>query len=151
MDLKKLTAPCGLPCFACAYYKENITEEAALAVANMIGVKPEEIPCAGCRSEKGCSFEMPLTNGKGCDTKNCVEKKGLHNCSECNEMPCENLMPVLDNAGNAPHNTKLYNLCRIRLMGLDAWTTDEAAMIQQKYFKGKFAYGRGPILEDDKN
>gem|GEM_PF-1953158 len=26
MDLKKLTAPCGLACFACSMYKDNITD-----------------------------------------------------------------------------------------------------------------------------
>jgi hypothetical protein len=30
---------------------------------------------------------------------------------------------------------------RIKLIGLDAWIK-EAAMIQEKYFKGKFAYGK---------
>ncbi len=39
-------------------------------------------------------------------------------------------------------------LSRIKLIGLEAWGK-EAAMIQQKYFKGKFAYGQGPIVDGD--
>jgi len=31
MDLKKLTAPCGLACFACPVYIDNITDEAGSA------------------------------------------------------------------------------------------------------------------------
>ena len=86
--------------------------------------------------------------GKGCPTKNCVADKDLHNCSECNEFPCENLMPVVENAGSARHNTKVYNLSRIKLNGFEAWG-EEAAIIQKKYFKGKFVYGASPALEED--
>lgn len=101
----------------------------------MIGIDAVDVACEGCRSKTGCSFEVPLTEGKGCKTKNCVAEKGLHNCSECSVFPCENLMPVVDGSDRAPHNTKIYNLSRIRLIGLEAWA-EEAAMIQQKYFNG---------------
>lgn len=148
MDVKKMTAPCGLACWACAYYKENITDELAQMLAGQIGIEAKDMYCGGCRSEKGCSFEGPLTGGKGCPTKNCVADKGLHNCSECNEFPCENLMPVVENADRAPHNTKVYNLSRIKLNGLEAWG-EEAALIQKKYFKGKFVYGSSPVLDED--
>ena len=148
MDLRQMTAPCGLGCFACAYFKDNLTEELARLTSEALGVPREELVCEGCRSENGCCFEMPLTAGKGCPTKNCVAEKGLHNCSECDEFPCEHLMPVFDFGDNAPHNTKLYNLSRIKLIGLEAWGK-EAALIQQKYFKGKFVYGTAPILEKD--
>ena len=148
MNVKELTAPCGLACWACAYYKDNITDDMAQGVAEMLKMDATEVACNGCRSEGGCSFEAPLTGGKGCKTKNCVAERGLHNCSECNEFPCENLMPVVDGSDRAPHNTKMYNLSRIRLIGLEAWSK-EAAEIQQKFFQGKFVYGQAPALEDD--
>jgi len=148
MDIKKLTAPCGLPCFACAYFKDNITDELVHQVAEMTGLEAGDVPCGGCRSERGCSFENALTGNEGCLTKKCVENKGLHNCSECSEFPCENLMPVVDMADRAPHNTKVYNLSRIKLIGLEAWGA-EAALIQKKYFKGTFVYGQAPVLGED--
>lgn len=148
MDIKKLTAPCGLACWACAYYKDNITDELAGQVAAMIGIPVEDVACEGCRSTTGCSFEAPLTGGKGCKTKACVAEKGLHTCAECGEFPCENLMPVVDGSDRAPHNTKIYNLARIKLIGLEAWAK-EAGLIQQKYFKGKFVYGTAPALENE--
>jgi hypothetical protein len=49
-------------------------------------------------------------------------------------------MPIVDMADRAPHNTKIYNLSRIKLIGLEAWGA-EAALIQEKYFKSKFVYG----------
>lgn len=145
IDTKQLTAPCGLACWACVYYKDNITKEVAETTANMLGMDAKTFACEGCRSENGCLFEMPLTGGEGCKTKKCVENKGLHNCSECDEFPCENLMPVVDSSTSAPHNTKIYNLSRIKLIGLEEWAK-EASMIQQKYFKGKFVYGQAPSL-----
>jgi len=148
MDVKKLTAPCGLACWACAYYKENITEELAQQTAEMVGIEVKDMYCGGCRSKRGCSFENAVGGKEGCLTKKCVESKGLHNCSECEEFPCENLMPVVDMADGAPHNTKVYNLSRIRLIGLEAWG-EEAAMIQKKYFKGKFVYGQAPVLGEE--
>lgn len=147
MDAKQMTAPCGLACWACAFYKDNITDELAGNVAQVLQMDRSEVACKGCRSETGCSFDAPLTDGRGCKTKKCVAEKGLHNCSECNEFPCENLMPVVDGSDQAPHNTKIYNLSRIRLIGLEAWA-EEAPMIQKKYFDGTFVYGQAPALEE---
>ncbi|MDZ8119508.1 DUF3795 domain-containing protein [Pontiella agarivorans] len=145
INAKELTAPCGLACWACAYYKDNITDELAGNVAAMLKMDISDVACRGCRSEKGCSFEAPMTDCQGCKMKKCVVEKGLHNCSECAEFPCENLMPVVDGSDRAPHNTKMYNLSRIRLIGLEAWAK-EAALIQQIYFNGKFVYGQAPAL-----
>ncbi|HUU74980.1 MAG TPA: DUF3795 domain-containing protein [Methanoregulaceae archaeon] len=120
----------------------------AQQTAEMLGIDAKDIPCEGCRSERGCSISNVLGGKEGCLTKNCADEKCLHNCSECSEFPCENLMPVADGADTFPHNTKLYNLCRIKLIGLEAWA-DESTTIQKKYFKGAFAYGKSPVLEED--
>ena len=143
MDTKELTAPCGLACFACALFKNNITDEVAAQTAAALGMKTENVPCDGCRSERGCSISTTMAGEEGCLTKKCVASKGLHNCSECGEFPCDYLMPVADRAASVPHNTKIYNLSRIKLIGLDEWA-DEAGAIQKKYFQGKFAYGKAP-------
>jgi len=150
VDAKQLTAPCGLACWTCAYFKDNITEDMTQQVAAMLGMAVEDVPCEGCRSERGCSWENPLTGENGCKTKQCVEDKGLHNCSECGEFPCKYQMPVVDMADRVPHNTKIYNLSRIKLIGLEAWA-DEAPEITQRYFQGKFAYGQAPVLENETN
>ncbi len=148
MNVREMTAPCGLACFACALHRDNITDETAHQTARMLGIEARDVPCDGCRSESGCSISNVLAGEEGCPTKKCVEGKGLHNCSECGEFPCDNLMPLVDMADRAPHNTKVYNLARIKRIGLEAWA-EEAAMIQKRYFTGKFVYGTGPALEDD--
>ena len=148
MDLKKLTAPCGLACFNCSVYIDNITDELTQQMAGMFGIEAKDVPCEGCRSESGPFPVKALGKKEGCGIKNCVNKKGLHNCSECTELPCEKLMPVANLADVLPHNTKLYNLCRIRLIGLEAWA-EESGRIQQIYFNGIVDRDKGPLIKED--
>jgi len=150
MDVKNLTASCGLPCFACALYKDNITDEVVNQTATGLGMDVKNVSCEGCRSEQGCSISSVMCSMVGeteCLTKKCVTDKGLHNCSECEEFPCDYLRPVFDMA-SLPHNTKIFNLSRIKAVGLEEWAK-EAGSIQQSYFKGKFAYGKGSIVEKE--
>lgn len=142
MDIFQLTAPCGLDCFNCELFKENITDEMIRKVSQYRNMKPESVPCGGCREELGCKYE-----GGKCDTLKCVQNKELSFCFECDEFPCSNFMPAADGAATFPHNLKLYNLCRMRKIGLTRWAKEEAGDIRKKYFKGKFVIGKGPVFE----
>jgi len=142
MDKKWLTAPCGLACFICDLYKENITEERKNQVGAFLKIPAEEVPCKGCRDEKGnCKFGV----NNQCPTWDCVQEKGLNFCNECNEFPCEKLHPT-KNGAHYPHNMKMYNLCRMKSIGIDKWI-EEAEKIKDLYFNGKFIVGKGPVLE----
>jgi len=37
-----------------------------------------------------------------------------------------------------PHNTKVFNLCLIKKMGLEAWAETKAKNVKHTYFKGQF-------------
>jgi hypothetical protein len=141
MDYKELTAPCGLDCFNCPMHELNITEQTAKGYAAATKIPVEKVPCKGCRASSG--FRLHYTR---CETLDCVKAKGLDFCYECAEFPCVKLCPAADGADRYPHNTKLYNLCRIKLLGLDEWAR-EAAGNKIKYFKGKFVPGVGPVIE----
>jgi len=41
-------------------------------------------------------------------------------------------------ASKVPHNTKVFNLCLIKKMGLEKWATEKAKSVKDTYFKGKF-------------
>jgi hypothetical protein len=56
------------------------------------------------------------------------------------------LCPSAESALRYPHNLKLYNLCRIKLLGPEKWA-EEAAANRIRYFKGKFVVGKGPVTE----
>ena len=142
MDKKALTSPCGLDCFNCPSHEDNITEEYKNQVSEFLKIPPEETPCKGCRDEKGhCRF----VKGQ-CATWICALEKGVTYCHECSDFPCKLLMPTLHGA-QFPHNMKVYNLCRMKLIGIDKWI-EEVAGIRRLYYDGKFEVGKGPVLKD---
>jgi hypothetical protein len=78
-------------------------------------------------------------NKKGyCKIYLCVEKRQIHNCSECDEFPCDNLQPLADRANRIPHNLKVYNLSLIRKLGLEIWANEKAGVIWNDYMTKKF-------------
>jgi len=142
MDKRYLTAPCGLACFNCRYLEENITDQIRKNISEVRNIPVEETGCKGCREESGYCKYMK----HDCKTWKCVQEKELEFCSDCSEFPCSYLAPTFQGA-SFPHNIKVYNLCRIRLVGIDEWI-NESANIQKQYFDGEFVVGEGPILKD---
>jgi len=139
MDKRQLTAPCGLDCFNCELYETNITEEMINLVNQKWGVPRDHVSCKGCRQQDGRHFHIP----DGCATLDCAKEKSVELCCDCDEFPCSLLAPLADQAERFPHNMKLYNLCRIKKIGLDRWIEEDAGEIRQKYFKSKFVVGKG--------
>jgi hypothetical protein len=146
MDKKYLTAPCGLDCFNCGALEENITDEYKHSAAAQLGVSPDEIVCrGGCRGEQGkCIWAQG-----DCAAYSCAEKKGVTYCFECSDFPCALLAPSAKGV-YYPHNMKVYNLCRMKRYGMDAWIA-EAADIRKRYYEGDFVVGQGPVLRLDSN
>jgi len=136
-----LTAPCGLDCFNCPVFEENITDETKKGMASFLKMPPEEVACKGCKPENGrCRFTQD------CATWECTQKKGVSLCNECADFPCGLLAPTAK-AANFPHNMKVYNLCRMKLIGIDGWI-EESAEIRKRYYEGNFVVGKGPVIEN---
>ena len=136
---KELTAPCGLDCFNCGIHEDNLTNDFAQMIHEKVGVPKDQIPCKGCRQQEGNHFHIPPD---GCATLNCVKEKGVDFCCNCDDFPCSLLAPIAEAAQDYPHNMKIYNLCRIKKVGLDNWIK-EAGDIREKYFRGQFVVGKG--------
>ena len=138
-DKKALTAPCGLGCFLCELYEDNLTDELAERIHVKLDVPRHEIACSGCRQQDGKHFHLP----NGCATLDCVKANQVDLCCNCNEFPCAFLAPTADQAAIYPHNFKVFNLCRIKKVGLERWIEEEAEQIRKKYFTHKFVVGKG--------
>lgn len=138
-DKKALTALCGLDCFSCELYEENLTDELTELIHQKYDVPKEAIPCKGCRAQDGDHFHL---SQEGCATLTCAKDKGVELCCDCDEFPCALLAPVADGAATYPHNMKVYNLCRIKQIGLEGWI-EEVGQIRKKYFTQKFVVGKG--------
>jgi hypothetical protein len=136
----KAIATCGIDCFNCEVYEKNITEECRTKFAAITNLPPDQVSCKGCREQNGCRLHW----GK-CDTLDCVKTHNVEFCHECGDFPCAMLCPSMESAQRYPHNLKVYNLCRIKLLGAEKWA-EEAAENRKRYFKGKFIVGKGPVV-----
>lgn len=149
MDFNQMTAPCGIPCFECIAFKAKSNDMIKKRISENLGLEYEKSDCEGCRNRHGLTFlsepnnifqngKCLLMDGNGiCYIYKCVEQKELHNCSECDDFPCEKLQPLADRANQIPHNLKIYNLSMIKKIGLEKWAKENAASIWSDYMTKK--------------
>ena len=136
MDFKQMTAPCGLDCFNCPVYLANENEGLRKKISENLGIPLEQAVCQGCRNEKGTIGCLNMVGP--CNVYRCIQKKGVEFCFECPDFPCDHLHPYADKASQVPHNTKVFNLCLIKKMGLERWAKDKAKKVKDTYFKEKW-------------
>jgi len=136
MDYIQMTAPCGLDCFNCPMYLANENGKLRNTIAERLHIPPEKAVCAGCRNEKGVISFLDMT--EPCPTYVCSQNRGNTFCCDCSEFPCDHLHPYADKASQFPHNTKVFNLCLIKKMGLESWAKEKAKSVKDTYFKGTF-------------
>ena len=136
MDYQKWTAPCGLDCFNCPMYLAGEDKELRTKISKDEGIPFERAFCLGCRNEKGTIAFQNRT--EPCNVYKCTEKKGILFCSDCSDFPCDHLHPYADRASRVPHNTKVFNLCLIKKMGLESWAETKAKSVKDTYFKGQW-------------
>ncbi len=131
-----LIAPCGLNCGGCPLYLAATNEVVRQQVATWQGVPADKLVlCAGCRSLKGVISAIGETTV--CDTYSCVtSEKKVEFCYQCGDFPCLKLAPCTDRSQELPHNTKVYNLLRLKKLGVKDWLEGYPRMMQQ-YWQGK--------------
>jgi hypothetical protein len=116
-------------------YLANENTELRTSISERLSIPFEVARCKGCRNAAGVvSF---LGEGKPCDVYRCTNEKGINNCSECTDFPCDYLHPYADQASVMPHNTKIFNLGLIKKMGIDRWAKEKALSVKETYFNGK--------------
>ena len=136
MDYRQMTAPCGIDCFNCAMYAARENDELRSRIAKNMNLTFEDAVCNGCRNQKGMCSAHSLT--EPCNVYKCITKKGIGFCFECADFPCDFLHPYADQASMRPHNTKVFNLCLMKKMGVDSWAETRAKKVRDTYFKEKF-------------
>jgi hypothetical protein len=135
MDYLQMTAPCGLDCFNCSVYLAKDNQDLRMKIAENMGIPPEETVCLGCRPQNGTIPFLKMV--EPCQVYQCISKKNLDFCCDCSDFPCDHLHPYFDQS-QRPHNTKVFNLCLIKKMGLESWATTKAKSVKDTYYKGKF-------------
>lgn len=136
MDYFQMTSPCGLDCFNCPMYRAKENQDMRAAISKSLNLPLEKSFCEGCRNEKGTISNFGMT--EPCNVYKCIRQKNIDFCCDCSDFPCDHLHPYADRAGEVPHNTKVFNLCLIRKMGLQAWAQNKAKSVKSTYFKHKW-------------
>ena len=88
---KEILTRCGYRCDLCLAFKDNIeTNDQREFLSDTwykiygFRIMAQEIYCEGC-----ISSDNPKLIDKKCPVRPCVIEKGLENCSQCNDYPCE--------------------------------------------------------------
>jgi len=116
-------------------YLANEDGELRTKIAEKLRLSPEAASCPGCRNAGGTiSFQGDT---EPCAVYQCTERQSLAYCCECGDFPCDRLHPCADQAACRQHNLKLFNLCLIKKMGLEAWAAEKAMTVRETYFTGK--------------
>jgi len=136
MDYRNMTAPCGLDCFNSPMYMASMNEGLRKKIAVKLKIPKEVAQCRGCRKEGGIMAFMKMK--ESCTVYRCIEENGIDLCADCSDFSCDHPHPYADKASAVPHNTKVFNLCLIKKMGLEAWAAEKAKSVKDTYFKGKF-------------
>jgi hypothetical protein len=135
MDYQQMTSPCGLDCFNCPMCLANEDMNLRAKISEKLNLSLDKTKCVGCRNAQGAiSFQGDT---KPCAVFRCTSEKGIAYCYECAEFPCDYLHPYADQASFRQHNTKPFNLCLIKKMGIEQWAVDKAANVKETYFSGK--------------
>jgi len=138
MDYKNMTSPCGLDCYNCNLYLANSNETLRKEYATQLNIPEKDAVCHGCRNEKGAI--AAIGRKEPCAIFKCTQEKGVDHCCDCNDFPCDYLHPYAFQADKRPHNTKLYNLCLIKKMGIENWAREKATNVKKTYFNGQINY-----------
>jgi hypothetical protein len=131
---EEMTAPCGMDCFNCIAYLANENQQMRAMISEKLGLDLEKAVCKGCRNEKGKCAILPME----CNVYPCAEEVGVKFCCDCSDFPCDFFHPYADQADRVPHNTKVFNLCLIKKMGLEPWAKNKAKSVKDTYFTGKW-------------
>ncbi len=92
--MDKIIAVCGITCNECPAFLATQADDTELRTktaeewSKMYGadIKPEHINCDGCNVEG-----KKIQHCSECEIRACGMEKGLMNCSQCAEYPCDKL------------------------------------------------------------
>jgi hypothetical protein len=136
---KKMTSPCGLPCFHCPAHLALTEPEIRKRMSEALNIPEEKATCEGCRPQEG-RIEL-LTPHAQCKIYECVTERKIDFCNECDNFPCDRFQPYADKA-NYPHNSKMYQLCMMKKLGFEKWAAEEATKIWDTYMNQPFDFNK---------
>ncbi|MCU0848224.1 MAG: DUF3795 domain-containing protein [Spirochaetes bacterium] len=110
--MDRLTAYCGIDCSECPAFiaTESGDYDEKAGVAKLwaekyrLVMKPEDINCDGCASDKRLIGHCSV-----CQIRSCSRSRKLQNCAYCQDYPCDKLNNFTD---MVPHAKKFLEKIR---------------------------------------
>ncbi len=134
---KFLLSYCGSYCHMCDWFTGKIrrTAQKALDMFELYGgfkrlldgeVSSDDVRrgleiVANSSICSGCKLQIQPDGEDRCDIRQCCSRRGFHNCSECDDFPCETL---LNNPGVQKFGC-IENLNRIKQIGIESWIDEQ--------------------------
>jgi hypothetical protein len=124
---EELVAPCGLYCGACSIRlagrrgDHELLKQIAEVVAVQQGqeIQAKDLACNGCLSSDVVAIVC-----RNCQIRACALKKGIRHCSECADLPCQQLTDFSKD-GLPHHGEVLKNIDRRHKVGLASWAEEQ--------------------------
>lgn len=91
MSEHAMLAPCGIDCAACDIYQAAQDPAAAERLAERWRANGHANAEAGWFRCQGCRGDRTLCWCDDCHIFTCAEEKGVANCSQCADFPCQPL------------------------------------------------------------
>lgn len=116
---RKHHAKCGLYCPSCSAYIATKEDPTRLdAIAKRFNMKREDFLCSGCGSNQVSYY------CRTCEMKTCSKEKGLLNCAECSEMPCQKIIDF--QSSGKPHRLEVIeSLEFLKENGFEKWEQEQ--------------------------
>ena len=148
---RNVAAPCGLYCGACMVYRANKRGDSEFLerlreqfikwfsdadkwqrrpgmppLSKGFDISQMQMEMQGEVSIccEGCLSDVLAPHCRNCGFRECAQERGLTNCSQCAEMPCQWVIDF-NNDGIPHHSEVLTNLERQKEIGIDAWLAEQ--------------------------
>ena len=148
---RNVAAPCGLYCGACMVYRANkrgdselLAQMKEMFTARLSDLKEgqafpsmppskkgfdfsqikEELERGASVCCEGCLSDVVALPCRICGFRECAQEKGLTNCSQCPDVPCQ-WVSDFNNDGMPHHSEVLANIKRQKEIGIDAWLAEQ--------------------------
>jgi Protein of unknown function (DUF3795) len=114
---KEYLSPCGMYCSVCAVRAADRDDDQGLKemLAPIFGLKPEQIACEGCRSEKPFPFAM------ACAIRACAGEKHLEGCHQCGDFPCDHIRTF---PFEISRHQMMASIPRWKQLGTEQWVVE---------------------------
>lgn len=134
MSKHRYDAYCGLYCGACEIVNAQTAEDKR-RVGEVWGADPEQVHCAGCKTD------TLFIHCHKCPIRTCAQDKGIEFCFECSDYPCNIYEEGREIVEQLPHlKATVINQKFIKEYGVKRWLVEQKEKWECPQCRSPFAW-----------